>query len=74
MSDTFTVYLEGPSFELSIDEIWPDEKDRPEDPTEEDVIEAMKEYGSVARVIRDWNLDDGIEINVTGHGGFASYS
>jgi len=62
--ENFTVHLEGPSFELELDEIWPD-GDAPEDPTAEDVVEVMRDYGS--SLIRDWSLDDGLEIYINGY-------
>ena len=61
---TFSVHLEGPTFELEIDEIWPD-GDAPDNPTTEDVVIAMRDYGS--RLIRDWALDDGLEVYVDGY-------
>jgi len=63
MSKTFNIYLEGPSLEFAIDDIWPD-GDAPENPTEEDVADAMRNYGF--NLIRDWNLDDGLEVWING--------
>ena len=63
MTKTFSVWVDGPTWELTEEEIWPD-KDGPEDPTAEDVIDAMKSYGRPGDVIRDWALDDGLKINV----------
>ena len=63
MTDTFSVWVEGPTFELTIEEVWPD-GDAPENPTDQDVVEAMKNYGSPGMVIRDWALDDGLKICV----------
>ncbi len=61
--DTFEIWVEGPTYHLSTNEIWPD-GDAPENPTDTDVIEAMKSYGRPFEVIRDWALDDGLEIHV----------
>lgn len=66
---TFEVWIEGPSFTLTEEEIWPD-GEGPENPTDEDVIKEMQAYGSVYRVISDWALDDGLTICV----GTKSYS
>lgn len=66
---TFEVWVEGPTFNLTEEEIWPD-GDAPENPTDADVIEAMKDYGHVSTVIRDWALDDFLTIHV----GVESYS
>lgn len=63
MSKTFEVWVEGPSFTLTEEEIWPD-GDAPENPTDADVIDAMMDYGSASSVIRDWALDDGLTIHV----------
>lgn len=60
---TFSVWLEGPTFELEIDEVWPD-GDAPTNPTTEDVINKMREYGY--GLIRDWDLDNGLEVIVDG--------
>jgi hypothetical protein len=42
---------------LSAKEIWPD-GDGPENPTEDDVYEAMQNYGPWTGVILEWNFDD----------------
>lgn len=60
---SFDIWIEGPIWPLTVEEIWPD-GDAPENPSAEDVIEAMKSYGSSSMVIRDWNFDDGLVIHV----------
>jgi hypothetical protein len=50
---------------LEIDEIWPD-GDAPENPTAEDVIKVIKACGGAARVIRDWDLDAQLDLDVDG--------
>lgn len=62
---TFNVWLEGPTFELTEGDIWPD-GDGPENPSAQDVIEEMKAYGPNFMVIRDWALDDSLKIIVDG--------
>lgn len=68
MSDkqkTFTITVEG-SYTLTVDEIWPD-GDAPENPTREDVAAAMKKScHSTYQLMRDWNLDDGMCVDVDG--------
>jgi hypothetical protein len=49
---------------LSVDDIWPD-GDAPEDPTVADVEELIKKCGGKYRVIRDWDLDDDLDLTVT---------
>ncbi len=61
---TFSIHLEGPSFELEISEVWPD-GDAPDNPTAEDVAKTMREYGY--NLIRDWGLDDGLEVYIDGY-------
>jgi len=64
----FTVHVEGPSFELNTDEIWPD-GDAPENPTAEDVAKAMRDYckGDMFLLISDWNLNQDIEVYIDGY-------
>lgn len=66
----FTVWIETDSFEMPLSEIWPD-GDAPANPTEEDVAEAMRNYGSVERVIEDWDLLANPRICISGQGGVA---
>lgn len=55
----FTIHFTA-SYALTLDEVWPD--GAPEDPTAEDVALAMRESGSVGRMLSDWNLDPGVEV------------
>ncbi len=49
--------------ELTAAEIWPD-GDAPDEPTEADVLAAIRDCGGDERVMRDWNLLSGVEIDV----------
>jgi len=53
------------SVTLSIQQIWPD-GDAPENPTAADVIAAIKESDefSPLEALRDWNLDDDVQLTV----------
>lgn len=44
-------------FSFDVDEIWPD-GDAPDNPTEDDVWEVIRECGGVAKILADWDLDD----------------
>ena len=51
-----------PECSLSVDEIWPD-KDAPKEPTAQDVVKRMQDYGGSARqIIEEWNLLDSFEV------------
>jgi hypothetical protein len=52
-----------PPMELAVDEIWP-EGNAPENPTPEDVVEAMKavQYAHPARVAAEWLLIDKLRV------------
>jgi hypothetical protein len=52
---TFTVDFGG-AISLSVDEIWPD-GDAPENPTANDVIQRMCEYGPKMQTLQDWRLE-----------------
>lgn len=54
MKITVTLTLEQ-SDDLDQHDVWPD-GDMPESPNVEDVIAQMAQSGSVANVLRDWNL------------------
>ncbi len=51
--------------DLALHEIWPD-GDAPENPTVDDVLEVIKKDGGKRAVIRDWNLDDDLDLEVDG--------
>jgi hypothetical protein len=55
-----------PDVELSVDEVWPD-GDAPEDPTPGDVIEQMRGYGGVTRVISAWQLIESLAVGYRGN-------
>lgn len=48
--------------DFSIDDVFPD--DPPEKPTLDDVVAALKESGSVHRLISDWNMDMFADVTV----------
>lgn len=48
---------------LTEDEIWPD-GDAPETPTYRDVLRRIGEWRSRGELIRDWSLDDVIDVEV----------
>jgi hypothetical protein len=48
---------------LTEDEIWPD-GDAPPNWTQQDVEALIKKCGGALRVIRDWELDDYLELKV----------
>jgi hypothetical protein len=60
---SWELWVDTPVYMLSIDDIWPD-GDAPENPTAEDVIEAMREYGSPRTVACEWDLLDELTIHV----------
>lgn len=67
MSDTFTINFDG-SVPLSVEEIWPD-GDAPSNPTVDDVIARMRSTSSgLGSFLRDWNLEDDIDVSVEGNG------
>jgi len=57
---TFTISVEG-TCPLTVDEIWP-LGDAPEEPTIQDVIAAIRECGSSARLISEWNLPCSVSV------------
>jgi hypothetical protein len=52
----------------SIEEIWPD-GDAPENPTVDDVVKVIQACGGPDRVAQDWNLLDGLSLDISGPGG-----
>ena len=56
----------GGGLTLTIEDIWPEESDRPENPTPKGVIEAMKSSAgpSKAGVLSEWSLTDDLVIHV----------
>lgn len=48
---------------LSIEDVWPDEEDRPENPTAADVVKLL-EQGSKFRTLSDWCLLDDLDVYV----------
>lgn len=61
-SHTFLVTISD-YIEMTVEDIWPD-GDGPENPTDEDVATAMREYGSKQRVLRDWELLNDVTVSV----------
>ena len=49
---------------FSVDEIWPD-GDAPEDPTLDDVMAVLKQCGGKRVVLRDWSMDDDLQLYVS---------
>ena len=43
---------------LDESQIWPD-RDGPSNPTAEDVLQVIDQFGGIRRVIDDWDLDPG---------------
>lgn len=62
MSKKFNIEISG-HYSLSVSDIWPD-GDAPENPTPEDVAQAMDESGTLMGVIGEWNFDDSLSIDV----------
>lgn len=57
----FTISIQG-EHTLDLSEIWPD-GDAPENPTSEDVVQAIEDSCSnVADLISDWNLDCEVDV------------
>lgn len=52
---------------LDLEQIWPD-GDAPENPTAEDVAKVVEEAGGVHGVLRDWSLDDHLDLMIDGNG------
>lgn len=48
---------------LTLDELWPD-GDAPENPTADDVRARIRQHGGAREVLRDWNLDDELTLDV----------
>lgn len=59
------------SFDL--DQIWPD-GDAPENPTAEDVARVVRAEGGVLAVLRDWGVEDHLELTISGDGTCATLS
>jgi hypothetical protein len=58
-----------PDVELSIDEIWPIDGFVPDDPTPEDVIDAMREsedHALPTTVANKWNLIESLRVRYAG--------
>ncbi len=53
---------------LSISDLWP-EGNAPDHPTVADVVELVRKDGGLRHIIRAWNLDDEIEMEIAGPGG-----
>lgn len=49
---------------LSVSALWPD-GDAPADPTAEDVLALIEECGGASSVLRDWDLDTKLRVDVT---------
>lgn len=64
MAEKFTITFSGSS-ELDINSIWPD-GDAPASPTVHDVAKAMEKGGGKIFVIRDWDLEQDIVVEVSG--------
>lgn len=68
---TYFYFEWGGSESLSIDQVWPD-GDAPDNPTVDDVIEALRSRGDfMESIAQDWNFDMQ-DIEVTGPGGHRS--
>lgn len=52
----FNIEISG-SCSMKVSSIWPD-GDAPENPTAEDVIKAMENFGNPYDVLAEWSLDD----------------
>lgn len=63
MAEIFQVSITN-DFDLSVEEVWPD-GDAPENPTAEDVMEQMKREGSVHRLLGNWDMLYGVQVDVT---------
>lgn len=62
---TFNFTVDG-AYSLTVDEIWPD-GDAPENPSVQDVIAKVKsDCSSVYELIREWNLDQDLTVDVNG--------
>jgi hypothetical protein len=53
---------------LEVEDIWPD-GDAPENPTVDEVLEVIRKCGGVRTVIRDWDLDNDLRLDVSGPDG-----
>jgi hypothetical protein len=53
---------------LGVDEIWPD-GDAPDSPTIADVAKLVDLCGGADRVLRDWDLDNGLEMTISDNEG-----
>jgi hypothetical protein len=53
---------------LGVDEIWPD-GDAPENPTLADVAKVVDLCGGAMRVLRDWDIDCGLELTISNNDG-----
>jgi hypothetical protein len=60
---TFHFEITGTS-DLTLDEIWPDEEDIPENPTVADVIEKVKEWDNLWSLICEWDLEDTLTLHI----------
>ena len=49
---------------LTVDELWPD-GDAPENFTEDDVRELIDDHGGPVAILRDWSMDDCLDLHVT---------
>lgn len=59
----FNITIEA-SADLEIEDLWPD-GDAPENPTVEDVEKLIESDGGPKRILRDWNLDSDLAVDVT---------
>jgi len=58
----FTICIDA-SFDLDIDEIWPD-GDAPENPTAADVVKLIEQCGNISNFINEWNLETAFSVSV----------
>jgi hypothetical protein len=64
--ERFLIDVGTPTIELTVDEIWPQGFEAPENPTAADVIEAMKESSgeSIRRLLMEWGFDSDLAVEV----------
>lgn len=58
----WTIHVEA-DIHITEAEVWPD-GDGPENPTAEDVAQAMRNHGTRRMTMRDWGLDDELVVTV----------
>ncbi|MGN6103513.1 MAG: hypothetical protein ACTHU0_00170 [Kofleriaceae bacterium] len=62
---TFTLSVYA-SVDLDVDDLWPG-GDAPENPTAADVAKVVAECGGVRGAVADWNLENHLELTITGN-------